>query len=260
MRSEEDTPQDERTGSEREAKSWKGRLIPAVLVALVIGLAVQSIYLVQVNGKLAQIMASEQGTAEDEGWTVIPRPDRDEDTRSAPQDSPSATVPTPPIRSPLIDDPFSRPFDPFGRDPFQEMARIREEMDRLFSQTMNRFANDRRFSGGSTTITFSPRINVKDEGDHYLVTVDLPGASESDLSVEVEGSSLTVRAKRDTAKEDQSGGTFLRHERIIGEFARTEQLPGPVDESGIETRFENGVLTVKLPKAAETRIQARAVR
>jgi HSP20 family protein len=137
---------------------------------------------------------------------------------------------------------------------------MREEMDRLFSETMNRIANDPGVTTTGTVITFSPRINVKEDEEHYIVTVDLPGASEADLSVKVEGGLLTVRAKRDTAKEDQSGARFLRRERFIGEFSRTVQLPGPVDESDIKTSFENGVLTVKLPKAADKNIQVGTVR
>lgn len=85
--------------------------------------------------------------------------------------------------------------------------------------------------------------------DTATLELDLPGVQDENLSIELEDGHLTIQASR----EDLHGSEeqVVLRERSFGEFLRKYTLPWPVDEKKVEARFENGVLTVRFPRAAE---------
>lgn len=101
------------------------------------------------------------------------------------------------------------------------------------------------------------RLDVVDRGDRFAVTVDLPGVDKDDINVAVEGARVSVTG---TARGTENGAAtdsikVLRAERRSRNYARTVQLPAEVDGDAAEARFENGVLSLTLPK----RVLARQI-
>ena len=153
----------------------------------------------------------------------------------------------------IDDDWFSRPFDPNKWDPFAEMQRMQEQMNRMFNDSFGHFGRSPRFRGLAREPSFSPKIDVHEEDDRFVVRLDLPGVEEGSLDVRVEGKKLRITGKRESVVDEKDqGGRIMRQERRIGDFARTVELPAPVDASRMEVKNEQGVFTIILPKVPET--------
>ncbi len=101
------------------------------------------------------------------------------------------------------------------------------------------------------------RVDIKDEGDSYLLTADLPGANKDDISVSVEEGNLIISAKIDSEKEEKNDN-YVRRERRYGNFKREFSLEG-IDEDSIEANYTNGVLSLKLNKLAEEKPEKRVI-
>ena len=139
-------------------------------------------------------------------------------------------------------------FGRFGLDPFMEMRRLQNEMNRMFS-------------GVGAAETFPP-INLWIGEDSVVVTAELPGYAPENVDLTVQEDVLTISARRDAEAEMQGQGAAVhRRERFHGRFARTVQLPFRVDPDRVDARFNNGILEVELHRPDEDRprkIQIRA--
>ena len=93
-------------------------------------------------------------------------------------------------------------------------------------------------------------MDVVDKGDHFEVKVDMPGVKKDDIEVSIEGNRVAIRAETQTTKEEKEGERVLHTERFAALYARTFELPADVSEAGAEARYEDGVLTLTLPKRA----------
>ena len=92
---------------------------------------------------------------------------------------------------------------------------------------------------------------LRDMGDHYLFTADLPGVAQEGVELQVTASELTVKASRKVAAPE--GFAPLRRERQSRDQARTLRFGAPIDPDSVEATMKEGALTIKLPKAAKTR-------
>lgn len=93
------------------------------------------------------------------------------------------------------------------------------------------------------------RLDLADEGDEFVVTVDVPGYESDDLELRLSGETLAISGTRERTEE--VGGedeTYLRRERETKSFSRQVRLPEPVDEDAVQASVNNGILTVRLPK------------
>lgn len=94
-----------------------------------------------------------------------------------------------------------------------------------------------------------PRMDlVRIEGEGYRLLIDLPGLTRREVEVLTLGNELTIRGER-SRPELPEGSEILRSERAHGHFERTIRLPPEVREEGVAASFEDGVLTVRLPRA-----------
>jgi HSP20 family protein len=216
----------------------------ALLGALIVAVGIQGAYLWKMQGQLKTAIAAEDAD-KDDGWIEIPRPD--DTDNAAPGQSPSNANP-PGNVSLGIPDPFLQPFDPQSWDPFQEMSRMRAEMDRMFNQAFGRFQGSPQFGNLAGQSTYSPSFDLTEEPDRYVVKIDVPGASEHDIKVTLEDQNLTISGTRTDTRSQEKDGKILRQERVVGQFQRSMTLPEPVDDTNMETNYENGVFTVTVPK------------
>ena len=91
--------------------------------------------------------------------------------------------------------------------------------------------------------SFVPALEVNESEERYVVMTELPGVGQKDISLEVKEGQLVLKGE----KKSQSEGKNYS-ERSFGEFERVISLPETVDEGAIEAQFENGVLSIRLPK------------
>ncbi len=146
-----------------------------------------------------------------------------------------------------------RPFPPVlpyqsgtNWDPFGDIESLGREMDKLFAEMMNRLRALPGWEHGS--VNFSPKMDMREDPDKYVLTFDLPGVDKGDINVRIVDRSVIVSGRRESSISHK-GKNFLREERSFGQFARSVTLPGPVKASGMKAEYRNGVLTVVVPKA-----------
>lgn len=105
-------------------------------------------------------------------------------------------------------------------------------------------------------VDFAPSVDISESTDHYLLQADLPGLNEKDIEVKVHEDTLLLSGKREELKEEKEEGS-LRRERRFGSFMRRFNLGKGVDASKIEAKYENGVLSITVPKKEE--VQPRKI-
>jgi HSP20 family protein len=104
---------------------------------------------------------------------------------------------------------------------------------------------------GNTALA-APRIDVSETDREIRVRAELPGVDQNDIEVMVDDDLLTIRGEK-KIERDEKQENFHVVERATGAFMRTIRLPFPVDPSAVEASYDNGVLTVTLPKPAEAK-------
>ena len=119
--------------------------------------------------------------------------------------------------------------------------RLSQAINRLFDESV---VNPQLLSPEAAAL----RLDIVANGDEYVVTAAVPGLKAEDLSLEVLGDTVTIHGEL-PATEVKDGGDVLLHERRYGKFARTISLPAELDGAKAEAAIENGVLTLRLPKA-----------
>lgn len=131
-------------------------------------------------------------------------------------------------------------------DPFLALHR---EMNRLFDDAMRGgLALSGAQAGGQSGALLAPHMDVSETEKDVRIQAELPGVSEKDIEVSLNDDVLTIRAeKQQERKEDRQGVHFS--ERAYGTFQRSLRLPFPVSQDQVQASFENGVLSVTLPKA-----------
>lgn len=101
-----------------------------------------------------------------------------------------------------------------------------------------------------------PNVDFSEMADAYNVKVEIPGIDPKDIEVVFQNGMLTIRGQKVKSETEDKGARFYRTERSFGAFARNLRIPTAVDEKLISANFKHGLLTVMLPKTAETRGQS----
>ena len=104
------------------------------------------------------------------------------------------------------------------------------------------------------------RMDVVDKGDAFEITADMPGVAKEDIDVSVEGSRVAIRAEVKSEKQVKDGDKLLHTERTATTYARSFELPAEVTETGAAAAYDNGVLTLTLPKRAPSAARRLMVR
>lgn len=132
-------------------------------------------------------------------------------------------------------------------NPWREMAAMQNAMDRLFNETWREF--EQRSGEGGNWLA----LDVQENDDNFIVHTDLPGVSPDHIQIQVHDGLLTIDAEiPEHVVEDDKGRSLVR-ERRYGRFSRSIQLPQSVDNEHVEAEYENGVLTLTLPKAEDAK-------
>jgi HSP20 family protein len=130
-------------------------------------------------------------------------------------------------------------------DPFRDLWTFRSAMDRLFDETVGQ--------SGSAPGTFGPpAIDLYQTTDDVMIKASLPGVKAKDLNISVTGDVLTLRGEVQEEKETE-GAQYHLKERRSGSFTRSITLPAAVVADKADARFDDGILTLRLPKAEEVK-------
>lgn len=131
-----------------------------------------------------------------------------------------------------------------GFHPIDNLTRLQEELDRFFGRPL--------FDFGLSGPNVFPLINVFTDADGWVVRAEVPGVPADKVEIEIEPRGLKVSGERVPATTDTAAG-FHRRERRFGKFSRTIQLPRDLDIDQASAEVKNGVLTIRIPKAAAAR-------
>ncbi len=126
----------------------------------------------------------------------------------------------------------------------------RDPFHGFFDRVFENFTGDSDFVADSEAggRTWLPAVDIYENDEAFVATADLPGLKKDDIDVSIEDNVLTVSGERKFEKADDSG-TFRRVERSYGTFRRSFTLPRGVDSGKVVARFEDGVLTLTMPKS-----------
>ena len=118
---------------------------------------------------------------------------------------------------------------------------LRREIDRLFEDTFGR---------GEGGTTFTPAVDIRENQNELSLDVELPGLSPQDVEITAENGVLTITGEKQTERKEGDDSRYHIVERSYGTFLRSFQLPQGLDESRIEAMYNNGILSIHIPKSA----------
>ncbi len=124
---------------------------------------------------------------------------------------------------------------------------LQDEFDRLFDG----FLTTRNEEG--VTTMWTPRVDLSETADAYVVELDVPGVSREDININFHDNTLSISGERKSEKKEEGKGEYVRVERQYGSFYRSFTLPKTVDTEKIDARYEDGVLVITVPKAEESK-------
>jgi HSP20 family protein len=133
-------------------------------------------------------------------------------------------------------------------EPAREMMTLRDAMDRLFDDAFTRPL--RMYDGGQMSM---PAVDMYQTDNEIVVKAAVPGAKADDVQINVTGEVLTIKGALGEKEEEVKEKAYHLRERRWGMFERTIALPTDVLADKAKAEFENGILTITLPKAEEVR-------
>jgi HSP20 family protein len=136
-------------------------------------------------------------------------------------------------------------------DPFQEMLNLRRTVDRLFDNVNP----DREWQ----PMQWGLAVDVAENKDDFVVKASIPGINPEDLDVSYADDTLTIKGEIKSDNEYKEDQYHLR-ERRFGSFARSISLPTKIKGDAIDASYQNGVLTLRLPKAEEVKPKRIAIK
>ena len=130
-----------------------------------------------------------------------------------------------------------------NRGPFRELTSFGKAFDRMFEEWPT-LRND------IAKYEFNPTCEIHENKSAFLLKVDLPGVSKEDIKIDLHDNRLTISGERREEKTNNEEKDLKTHfsEVFYGSFSRTMTFPMAVDAEKTEARYENGVLTMTLPK------------
>ena len=137
-------------------------------------------------------------------------------------------------------------------EPLSELGTIQTEMNRLFNTFFEGPPGD---GGGRRWI---PAMDLVETEDDFVLRADLPGMSEDDVTIELQGNVLTLSGER-KPEHDGDGAGYYRLERGCGQFTRSLTVPEGIDAKGITARFDRGILEVHIPKPEQQKPRRIAI-
>jgi len=158
------------------------------------------------------------------------------------EEEPTRVAKRPP-RSDIYSDPFSA---------------LRTEMEQVFDDTVRSLYGKHGLPAIAGSTALRPSLDISEGKKAYTVRAEFPGVELADISIEVEGNTLVIRAEKRRESEEEEEG-YHCVERTYGVMQRVLTLPEDADGQAIEAKFNNGVLKLRIPKHAARASNARSI-
>jgi len=139
-------------------------------------------------------------------------------------------------------------------EPVRELSSLQNDMNRLF----NTFFDAPTAGAGNASRRWIPAMDLVETDDQFVLKADLPGLTDEDVHIDVEGDVLTVSGERRAEHEEKREG-YVRVERSFGAFRRSLTLPEGVDPEAVSASFDRGVLEVRIPKPEQRKPRRVAI-
>ena len=126
-----------------------------------------------------------------------------------------------------------------------------------FDRYVESFFGDSVLSPASKIFSRMPAVDIRETEKAYVMDMELPGYSEKDIQINIDGSSLSITAKQEEAKEEkeknpaEDHGTWLLRERRVSSVSRSFKLPENANPEDVTAEFKNGILSMEIKKRAE---------
>lgn len=145
-----------------------------------------------------------------------------------------------------------QPMKPWNSDQ-HPIQRVKNEIDGMFSRVFNdSFLPTSSFWNENNS--FTPKCNIEEKKDHYVVEVEIPGVDPKDIHIELEGSTMSIKGERKKEEEsDGEGNKTYVVEQSYGSFYRSFALPNNINAEEIKAENKNGILFINLPKSQESK-------
>ena len=140
--------------------------------------------------------------------------------------------------------------------PIREFEDLLERYNRVGSRVL-RGNNE---ESGLLIADWSPTVDIEESDESYLIKADLPGVKKDDIEVTLENGVLNIKGEKRVEKEVGKGTRRHRAERFYGTFVRSFTLPRAVQGSKVDAHYEDGVLSLLIPKAEEAKPKAIKVK
>ena len=146
-------------------------------------------------------------------------------------------------------------------EPFRDMMTLRDAMGQLFEESMVRRSPFGAWPFGRREDAATPAVDMYETEGEVMVKASLPGLKPEEVDITITGNALEIRGETKEETEEKRGDYFYK-ERSYGAFQRSLTLPVEIKADEAEATFENGVLTLKVPKveqakAKQIKIQAK---
>lgn len=128
--------------------------------------------------------------------------------------------------------------------PWNELENLQERVNRVFGLTTPTFFSDEN-------VIWRPAVNLKEEEGEYLLTAELPGMRLDDIEVDIDKDVLLLKGEKKSEHKEEREGRWHIYERNYGSFERSFTLPRAVQTENVKAEFDNGILTVHMPKKKE---------
>ena len=126
------------------------------------------------------------------------------------------------------------------RSPFEELDRMKRQMDRLLE--------DARVPYQGAQAGVFPLINLTENKDNYILRAELPGVQADEIDIQATANNIAISGERKIDSEEE-GARYHRREREAGKFSRMIGLPGDINSDKVDAKLENGILTIVVSKA-----------
>lgn len=130
--------------------------------------------------------------------------------------------------------------------PFRGLSTLQDQLNRVLNDAFERRGEE------SNLTTWAPPVDIYETENELVVKGDLPDIDPKDLDIRVENNILTIRGER-KFERNVNGENYLRVERAYGAFSRSFALSNTVNSDSIKAEYQNGVLTLHVPKREEAK-------
>lgn len=138
--------------------------------------------------------------------------------------------------------------------PVRDLGNIEKEFDSLFRSFRNRFESTEENDSNKEldNAVWMPLTDIAENDDNYILRLDLPGIEKNDVKISYSDGELSISGERRQEKESKDS-KYHRIERSYGKYYRSFTLPEKINADKIDAEFNNGQLTITVPKSEETK-------